>query len=48
MDDFFGYKIGLFINETQVTPTPSMFSFSISDSIYSAFPMLDLGFPDTT
>jgi hypothetical protein len=48
MDDFFGYKIGLFINKSSNTPAPNMFSFSISDNIYSAFPTLDLNYPDNS
>jgi hypothetical protein len=48
MDDFFGYKIGFFINKSLSTPAPTMFSFSVSDNIYSAFPMLDFNYPDNS
>ena len=48
MDDFNGYSIGLFINNSSLTPAPNMFSFVISDNIYSAFPLLKLNFSDTS
>jgi hypothetical protein len=48
MEDFFGYKIGLFINKSHSTPSPNMFSFSVSDNIYSAFPILDLNYSDNS
>lgn len=48
MDDFFGYKIGFFINNSSLSPSPNLYSFSISDNIYSSFPMLDLHFPDSS
>jgi hypothetical protein len=48
MDEFFGYNIGLFINKSHSTPAPNMVSFSVSDNIYSAFPMLELSYPDNS
>lgn len=46
MDDFNGYTIGLFINNSTLTPSPNRFSFTILDNIYSAFPKLKLNYPD--
>lgn len=46
MDAFAGYAVGLFVNKAQTSLSPNMFSFSVSDNIYSAFPMLDLSCPD--
>jgi len=48
LDDFNGYMLGLFINNSSFTPSPNMYSFVISDNIYSAFPLLKLNFPDTS
>lgn len=46
MDELFGFNIGLFINKSSVTPGANLFSFRISDSIYSPFPGLEVSFPD--
>lgn len=46
MEPVSGYLVGLFVNKVALTPTPSTFSFTISDSIYSPFPKLELGYQD--
>jgi hypothetical protein len=48
MDYFNGFKVGLFINKSSQSLSPTLFSFSISDNIYSAFPVLELYCPDNT
>lgn len=48
MEDFYGYNIGLFINKSSRTPAPNLYSFVISDSLYSPFPILNLHFPDNS
>jgi hypothetical protein len=48
MQNFFGYSVGIFINDSSQTPAPNRYSFSISDSIYSAFPALELYYSDTS
>ena len=46
MEDFQGYKVGLFVNNSSLSPPPFSYSFSISDNIYLNFPLLTLNFPD--
>lgn len=48
MEDFFGFKIGLFINKSSQTPAPNLYSFLLSDNIYKAFPTLELYYPDNS
>lgn len=48
MEDFYGYRIGLFVNNSSLAPAPNMYSFTVSDNIYSPFPLLDLNFPDNS
>lgn len=46
MNDFQGYSIGLFLNNSSETVDPNTFSFTVSDNLYSPFPVLDLNFAD--
>jgi len=48
LEDFLGYRIGLFVNNSSISPSPNLYSFTVSDNIYSAFPQLDLQFPDAS
>jgi len=46
LDNFLGYIVGLFVNNSSDTPNPDTFSFIMRDNIYSPFPFVDLFFPD--
>jgi len=48
MESFVGYDVGLFVNEAAISPNPTLISFTVSDSIYNAFPLLDLTVLDST
>ena len=48
MNEFLGYEVGVFINDSPSSLHPQLFSFKISDSIYSTFPSLDLYVVDST
>jgi hypothetical protein len=44
--EFAGYDIEVLINDASVSPSPNLYSMSLRDSVYSAFPSLEIGFPD--
>ena len=46
MEDFFGFDIGLYVNNSSASPSPNLYSFVISDNIHSSFPKLLLNFSD--
>jgi hypothetical protein len=48
VDEFFGYKIGLYINKSSYSPAATMLSFTVSDNIYSMFPMIIIKYPDNS
>jgi len=48
LEEFHGFNVGLFINKSSRTPAPNLFSFVISDNLYSPFPVLNLHFPDNS
>jgi hypothetical protein len=48
VDIFNGHKAGLFVNDSSFTPSANLYSFVISDTIYSPFPELRLNFPDNS
>ena len=46
MFDILGFKVGLYINKVTKSIPSDMYSFSISDNIYSAFPTVKITFAD--
>lgn len=48
MESYQGYLVGVFINGSDDTMSPSSFSFMLADSIHASFPTLRLSFSDPT
>jgi hypothetical protein len=44
--EFAGYDLELLINDASVSPSANSYSMSLHDSIYSAFPSLEIAFSD--
>jgi hypothetical protein len=44
--EFAGYDLEVLINNASVSPSANSYSMSLHDSIYSAFPSLEIGFSD--
>ena len=44
--EFAGYDLEVLINSSSVSPSANSYAMSLHDSIYSSFPILEIGFSD--